>query len=71
MCAMTVELVEHVQQEIDIVGFWAKAQARDTLRSWIFMTLDDASVVPFERLDAMADKLMELAQANHHRLVRS
>ena len=42
-----------------------------TLRSWIFMTLDDATVVPFERLDAMADKLMELAQANHHRLVRS
>ena len=71
MCALTVELVAHVQQEIGIVGFWAKAQARDTLRSWIFRTLDDANVVPFERLDAMADKLMELAQANHRRLVRS
>ncbi len=69
MCALTVELVEHVQQEIGIVGFWAKAQARDTLRSWIFITLDHADVLPFERLGAVANKLMELSKANHHRLV--
>ncbi|MCA9525444.1 MAG: restriction endonuclease subunit R, partial [Myxococcales bacterium] len=71
MCALTVELVEHVQQEIGIVGFWSKAVAREDLRGWMFRTLDDADVVPFERLDAVADKLMELAKANHHRLVRS
>ena len=69
MCALTVELVAHVRQEIGIVGFWSKAQARDGLRSWIFMTLDHADVLPFERLDAVADKLMELSKANHHRLV--
>ena len=34
------------------------------------MTLDAADVVSFERLDALSDKLMELARANHHRLVR-
>lgn len=70
MCALTVELVDHVQQEIGIIGFWSKPQARDALRSWIFMTLDDANVLPFERLDSVADKLMELAKANHARLVR-
>jgi len=66
---MTVELVEHIKQEIGIVGFWEKAQACDGLRSWIFMALDDADLLPFERLDAVADKLMELAKANHYRLV--
>ena len=70
MCALTVELVAHVQQEIGIVGFWSKAQAREGLRSWIFMTLDQADVLPFERIGPVADQLMELAKANHHRLVR-
>jgi len=70
MCALTVELVAHVRQEIGIVGFWSKAQARDGLRSWIFMTLDNADVLPFDRLDAVADKLMELSKANHNRLTR-
>jgi type I restriction enzyme, R subunit len=70
LCALTVELVDHIQQEIAIVGFWSRPQAREGLRSWIFMTLDDADLLPFDRLDPMADKLMELTKANHHRLVR-
>lgn len=70
LCAVTVDLVEHIQQEIGIVGFWSKPQARETLRSWIFTTLDDANVLPFKRLEAVADKLMELAKANHQRLAR-
>ena len=70
LCALTVGVVDHVQQQINIVGFWSKPQTRDALRSWIFMTLDDADAIPFERLDPVADKLMELARANHHRLVR-
>jgi len=68
MCTLTVELVAHLQQEIGIVGFWSKAQAQADLRSWVFQTLDDADVLPFDKLDAVADKLMELAKANHHRL---
>jgi len=71
MCALTVELVDHIKQEIGIVGFWTRAPARDALRSWIFRTLDDADVLAFGRLDAVADKLLELAKANHHRLVRA
>lgn len=75
MCALTVELVEHIQQEIGIVGFWSRAQAQEDLRGWIFRSLDNAldntEVLPYERLGALADKLMELAKANHHRLVRA
>lgn len=69
LCALTVEIVVHIQQEIGIESFWTKPQARNDLRGWIFMTLDNADLLPFERIDLVADKLMELAKANHHRLV--
>jgi type I restriction enzyme R subunit len=71
MCALTVELVEHIQQEIGIVGFWSRPQAQGDLRGWIFRVLDSADMLPFERLDAVTNRLMELAKANHHRLVRA
>jgi len=70
MRAVTVELVDHIRQEIALVGFWMRPTAREGLRSWIFQTLDNAEILPFDRLDAIADRLMELAKANHHRLMR-
>jgi hypothetical protein len=59
-----------LQQEIAIVGFWDphRNQAREALRSWIVQVLDSADILPFTRLDAVADHVMELAKANHHRL---
>ncbi|MGM0575150.1 MAG: type I restriction endonuclease subunit R [Myxococcota bacterium] len=68
LCDLTVELVDHIRQEISIVGFWKRAQAQEALRGHIFMTLDDAEVLPFDRLDEVAGKVMELAKANHRRL---
>ena len=70
LCALTVELVDHIGQEIGIVGFWSRAQKQNGLRNWIFMTLDRADLLPFAQIDPVADKLMELAKANHRRLVR-
>ncbi|MCA8976290.1 MAG: restriction endonuclease subunit R, partial [Planctomycetes bacterium] len=67
---LTVAMVEHVRSEVGIVGFWTRNVAQTALRSWIVRTLDDASVLPFDRLDAVADRLMELARANHDRLVQ-
>ena len=32
------------------------------------MTLDDAELVPFERIEALADQLLELARSIHHRI---
>jgi type I restriction enzyme R subunit len=61
--------VDHIQQEISIVGFWRRAPAQEGLRSWIFQTLDNADLLPFERIDPVADRLLELAKANQHRLV--
>jgi type I restriction enzyme R subunit len=59
-----------LQQEIAIVGFWDphRNQAREALRSWIVQVLDSADILPFTRLDAVADHVMELAKANQHRL---
>ncbi len=68
LCTLTVELVDHIRQDVKIVDFWDKAQARTSLRSWIFQQLDRADLVVFEQLDALADKLMQLAKANHYRL---
>jgi type I restriction enzyme, R subunit len=65
---LTVELVDHIRQEISIVGFWTKSQAQTALRSWIFRTLDNEDLLSFDQLDQVADRLMELAKANHHRL---
>jgi type I restriction enzyme R subunit len=72
LCGLTVEIVDHIQQEIAIVGFWEphRTQAREGLRRWIIQTLDDNDLVTFPRLEAVAEKLMELTKANHHRLVR-
>jgi type I restriction enzyme R subunit len=70
LVGVTVDLVAHVQQEIRLVGFWKRVQAQDALRSWIVQCLDDREVLPYSRLPEVADRLVELAKVNHHRLVK-
>ena len=71
LCAVTVELVDHIRQELRLVDFWCNTGAQIVLRHWIVQFLDEHDVIkPFERLAAVADRLVELAKANHHRLVR-
>lgn len=66
---LTIEIVEYLAQEVSIVDFWNRVQAREDLRKWIVRTLDDANLFRYERIQAVADRLMELAHANHKRLV--
>lgn len=70
LCETTVGLVEHIQQEIRLVGFWSNAHAQEVLRKWIVGCLDDAGIGPWDRLPEIADRLVELAKVNHPRLVR-
>ena len=71
LCEVTVEMVEHIQQEVRLVGFWRNTHAQNVLRNWLVKFLDNHDeLVPFERQEAMADRLVELAKANHYRLVR-
>ena len=70
LTGLTVQLVGVLVGEIGVVGFWKNAYAQDVVRGHIVSFLDDHSVVEFERIEAVADRLMELAKANHDKLVK-
>jgi type I restriction enzyme R subunit len=71
LAGLTVRLVQTIQDEVRIVGFWKNTHAQEVLRGAIFTFLDDNEVVPFADADAVADRLMELAKANHDKLAKS
>ncbi len=70
LAALTVQLVDHIRREVRIVGFWKNPNAQEILRGQVFQFLDDHELVVFDRLDAVADRIMELARANHERLAK-
>ena len=68
-----------VKPSVSLVGFWKNAQRQEELRGKLFQFLvgdedvllgdhDASEIVPFDRADAVADRLMELAKANSHKL---
>jgi type I restriction enzyme R subunit len=68
---LTLDMVDRlIRDEISNVGFWVSATRQEELRGRLFVFLDDSNVVDFERADLVADRLMDLAKANHARLVR-
>jgi type I restriction enzyme R subunit len=66
---VTLRLVDLLRSEMDVVAFWKNPQRQGELRGKVFMFLDEQEVVPFDRLDPVADRVMELAKANHTKLV--
>jgi type I restriction enzyme, R subunit len=70
LAGLTIELVEHLRQEIRMVDFWRNRSAQEVLRMSIVRLLDEHDAVPFERQRAVADRIMELAHARHEYLVR-
>jgi type I restriction enzyme R subunit len=68
----TVELVETITGELRIPDFWKPAHIPDQerLKGRLFEELFNRRLLAMDRLDATVDKLMELARANHARLVR-
>jgi type I restriction enzyme R subunit len=71
LAGLTVQLVATIRAEIGVVGFWKNAHAQEVLRGAVFTFLDDHEIVPFDSADAVADRLLELAKANHAKLVKS
>jgi type I restriction enzyme R subunit len=69
LAALTVELVEHIRQEIALVDFWRSVHAQQVLRGWLVQFLDARTDVPFARQQAVADQLVDLARALHTRLL--
>jgi type I restriction enzyme, R subunit len=73
---LTVDIVRHVKAEIVLVGFWNSAYAQNNLRAWIANKLaepmvDGSDLFDFTKTTPVADRLVELAKANHPRLAGS
>jgi type I restriction enzyme, R subunit len=73
---LTVDVVTHIKTEISLVGFWHNTYAQNTLRAWLATRLaepmiDGEDLFDFSRTTPVADRLVELAKANHARLVAS
>jgi type I restriction enzyme, R subunit len=71
LARLTAELVASIRSEVSVVGFLKNMHAQTVLRGAIFTFLDDHEIVPFDSADAVADRLLELAKANHAKLVRA
>ncbi len=67
--ALTVEVVDTIVAEL-VPNFWRpnRQPAQDALATLVFERLMASRLLPPPQLDALVDKLMELARANHERL---
>jgi type I restriction enzyme R subunit len=73
---LAVDLVLRIKAEITLVGFWHNTYAQNTLRAWVATRLaepmiDGEDLFDFGRTTPVADRLVELAKANHARLAAS
>jgi type I restriction enzyme, R subunit len=73
---LTVDVVTHIKAEICLVGFWHNTYAQNTLRAWMATRLaepivDGEDLFDFTRTTPVADRLVELAKANHAQLAAS
>ncbi|MDI1258129.1 type I restriction endonuclease subunit R [Aquabacterium sp.] len=69
LVALTVEVVDTIVAEL-VPNFWRpnRQPAQDALATLVFERLMASPLLPTPQLDALVDKLMELARANHERL---
>jgi type I restriction enzyme R subunit len=69
---LTVEVVDAIASELT-PNFWKphRQPAQDALNARIFEMLMRSRLRPTPQIEALVDKLMELARANHNRLVGS
>lgn len=47
-----------------------RSRSAPRFRKWLVQYLDGRDVVPLDRLQEVADRIVELAKANHAKLVR-
>ena len=70
LAALTVQVVDQtIRPAIRKVGFWKSASRQKDLHDEMVRFLDDGGIVDLDRAEAVADRLMELAKANHAKLV--
>lgn len=69
---LTVEVVDTIVAEL-VPSFWRpnRQPAQDALGARIFELLMKSRLLPTPQIEALTDKLMELARANHDRLTKA
>jgi type I restriction enzyme R subunit len=71
LAELTLDMVERlIRDEVSNVGFWKSATRQEELRGRLFVFLDENNAIDFDQADAVADRLMDLAKANHAKLTR-
>jgi type I restriction enzyme R subunit len=72
LVALTVEVVDTIAAEL-VPNFWRpnRQPAQDALATLVFERLMHSRLLPAPELDALVDKLMALARANHDRLLQA
>jgi type I restriction enzyme R subunit len=68
MIELTVKLVEVIQSAIKLTEFWSSSYNREQLNNKIIRLLDNFDV-PIKKLPEIADRIVELAERLHPRLV--
>jgi len=64
----TIEIVDHIRHEINRVGFWRDPPSRQRLENWIYRCLRRSHLVPNDKVQALAIRLVDLAK-NRHRFL--
>jgi len=69
---LTVEVVDTIVAEL-VPNFWRpnRQPAQDALGSRVFEALMKSRLLPTPQIEALVDRLMELARANHDRLLKA
>jgi type I restriction enzyme R subunit len=69
---LTVEVVDTISAEL-VPNFWRpnRQPAQDALNTRVFELLMKSRLLPTPQIEALVDKLMELARANHDRLMKA
>jgi type I restriction enzyme R subunit len=67
----TLDMVEHIRQEVRKVGFWKNSAMRELLTRSLVRDLDRAGVCPAGKERDLAQRLVALARENHEHLTRS
>lgn len=65
---VTIEMVDHVREEIQVVDFWRNQHRQELLRRWIVNQLDQRDLVELDRQAEVADRIVQLARNRHQAL---
>lgn len=66
---ITAEAVEQISQQIGSVNFWNDQHKQGVLRGQLIELLDEANIFEFETIEAIADRMLDVAKYHHDKLV--